>query len=135
MKFDHIVLNVHSMSEMVEFYRDVLMCTVERLDEYKAGNALFPIVRLSDENIIDLFPKEMWSEGDITTQGNNMNHYCLVMLRDQWDELQQRLSDNKVQIDEGPVRRGGAQGMGNSIYFRDPDGNSIEARYYDRDTK
>ena len=33
-------------------------------------------------------------------------------------------------VDVGPVPRWGAHGEGVSIYFRDPDGNTVEARHY-----
>lgn len=49
----------------------------------------------------------------------------------EWENLTNRLQNNQVTIEEGPVKRGGAKGIGTSIYFRDPDGNLIEARYYD----
>jgi catechol 2,3-dioxygenase-like lactoylglutathione lyase family enzyme len=35
-----------------------------------------------------------------------------------------------VRLEEGPVRRTGALGAMNSIYFRDPDGNLIEISSY-----
>ena len=31
-----------------------------------------------------------------------------------------------VEVEEGPVARGGAQGSGTSVYFRDPDGSLLE---------
>ncbi len=47
-----------------------------------------------------------------------------------WENLSERLEANNVDIEEGPVPRWGAHGTGTSIYFRDPEGNLIEARYY-----
>ncbi len=43
----------------------------------------------------------------------------------------ERIKTNNVDIEEGPVPRWGAHGTGTSIYFRDPEGNLIEARYYE----
>jgi len=59
----------------------------------------------------------------------NLNHYCLAFTHDEWMGLTQRLDENGIIIEEGPVKRGEAKGKGTSIYFRDPDGNLIEARY------
>ena len=52
------------------------------------------------------------------------------MSEQEWLDLQNRLSVNNIIIEEGPIQRGGAQGIGTSIYFRDFDDNLIEARYY-----
>lgn len=131
MGFDHIVLNVTDMDSMISFYKDVLLCLIERLERYRNGDAPFPIARISNDNIIDLFPKEMWSSNDnLGCKANNMNHYCLVMSETDWRSLNARLVEHNITIEEGPVQRGGAKGMGTSIYFRDPDTNLIEARYY-----
>ena len=45
--------------------------------------------------------------------------------------MAERLAANDIEIEEGPVPRWGARGMGTSIYFRDPEDNFIEARYYE----
>lgn len=134
MKIDHLVLNVDDMSAMIDFYRNITHFKIERFDDYMAGNALFPIARVSDDFIIDFFPKEMWQKNvtdDVSKRVSNMNHFCLAFEKNDWNDLQQRLSDNGIHVEDGPVKRGGAQGQGLSIYFRDPDGNLIEVRHYD----
>jgi extradiol dioxygenase family protein len=40
------------------------------------------------------------------------------------------LKAQSIEIEEGPAQRWGARGEGTSIYFRDPEGNQVEARYY-----
>ena len=42
-----------------------------------------------------------------------------------------RLQENNIDIEEGPVLRWGSRGTGTSVYFRDPEENLIEARYYE----
>ncbi len=120
------------MEEMVHFYADIVKCTIERYEAYKKGNAPFPIVRISDDNIIDLFPKEMWQQNEVKQipKNTNLNHFCLVVSKHEFYDFQERLDLNGVDIEEGPVERGGANGIGTSIYFRDPDNNLIEIRYY-----
>ena len=52
------------------------------------------------------------------------------MSEETWQDLLQRLEANNIQIEDGPVTRWGAHGSGTSMYFRDPEDNLIEARYY-----
>jgi catechol 2,3-dioxygenase-like lactoylglutathione lyase family enzyme len=52
------------------------------------------------------------------------------MSQEQCEDLLERLENHGVDIEEGPVQRWGAHGTGTSVYFRDPEDNLIEARYY-----
>ena len=129
---DHIVLNVEDMEKMVHFYSQVLMMAPERLEEYREEKVPFPSVRLNPDTIIDLFPKRLWQkEGQKPIGHTNMNHFCFVLNKTSWEDLLKRLERNGVAIEEGPVQRWGARGTGTSIYFRDPENNFIEARYYE----
>jgi len=129
---DHIVLNVEDIDSMLNFYSQVLMLETERLEEYRNGMVPFPSVRLNSETIIDLFPKSLWGNSSPAGSGhNNLNHFCISMTRQTWDELNERLNSKNIEIEDGPVHRWGAHGTGISIYFKDPESNTIEARYYE----
>lgn len=129
---DHIVLNVEDEERMLAFYSEVLMLPTERVAEYRAGEAPFPSVRLNPDTVIDLFPRGLWQEGGALSRGHeNLNHFCVVVNKPEWEDLLKRLQANGVPIEEGPVARWGAHGTGTSFYFKDPEENLIEARYYE----
>lgn len=129
---DHIVLNVEDEEKMIAFYSEILMLVPERLEEYRAGRVPFPSVRLNSDMIIDLFPKKMWQKSVRARECcENLNHFCIAMSKGTWENLLELLQANNVDIEEGPVLRWGAHGSGISIYFRDPEGNLIEARCYE----
>jgi catechol 2,3-dioxygenase-like lactoylglutathione lyase family enzyme len=129
---DHIVLNVEDDEKMIAFYSKVLLFVPERVEEYRAGEVPFPSVRLNPDTIIDLFPKEMWQKTARSRQVHeNLNHFCIALSKEEWKDLLKRLKEYNVDIGEGAVPRWGAHGTGTSVYFRDPEGNLIEARYYE----
>lgn len=129
---DHIVLNVEDDEKMIAFYSEVLLFAAERLDEYRAGKVPFPSVRLNSETIIDLFPRQMWQNNSTIEKGfKHLNHFCISLEKKTWQALVAQLVANHVDIEDGPVLRWGAHGTGTSIYFRDPERNLIEARYYE----
>ncbi|BCR05041.1 dioxygenase [Desulfuromonas versatilis] len=128
---DHIVLNVTDMDAMLEFYTGILEMPAERLSAFRAGEVPFPSVRLNADTIIDLFPEALWKNTAVPGPcGAHLNHFCLGMSREAWEGLRERLEKAATPIEAGPVKRWGAHGTGISLYFRDPENNLIEARYY-----
>jgi catechol 2,3-dioxygenase-like lactoylglutathione lyase family enzyme len=129
---DHIVLNVEDDERMLAFYSEVMQLETERLEAYRAGTVPFPSVRLNADTVIDLFPKKMWQKTGSAREGReHLNHFCIALEKEALDALLRRLRSAGVAIEEGPVPRWGAHGTGNSVYFRDPEHNLIEARYYE----
>lgn len=127
---DHIVLNVPDIDRSLAFYVDVLGLEPERLDQFRRGEVRFPSVRISGDTVIDLFPMQ---PGEVLGGGaglQNLNHFTMVVEPGDFEGFQQHLAEHGVKIEDGPGRRWGARGYGQSVYFRDPDGNRIEVRCY-----
>src|SRR5690349_7627878 len=123
---DHIVLNVADVDASVEFYREVLQFSIERLDEYKSGKVPFPSARINAATLIDLFPPKMWRETNSDDgRRENLNHFCLALRFDAWQALRDRLHANRIEISKDKTVNFGARGEGISMYFHDPDGNEI----------
>ena len=127
---DHIVLNVPDINRSLAFYMDVLGLEPERLDQFRRGEVPFPSVRVSADTVIDLFPMK---PGEALGGGpglQNLNHFTMVVEAADFEAFQKHLAEHGVRIEDGPGRRWGARGYGQSVYFRDPDGNRIEVRCY-----
>ena len=118
-ELDHIVLNVADVERSLAWYTGMLGLEGERVDEWRAGDAPFPSVRVSAGCIFDLFASDR--------TGENVDHLCLVVDPDDVDAI---ATDSRFDVIEGPVPRWGARGMGRSVYVRDPDGNTVELRSY-----
>lgn len=128
--FDHIVLNTLDVDRMLQFYSEVVGLSIERLEPYRRGEAPFPSVRLNDDSLIDIFPPKLWRADEAAPAETRLNHFCLAVPEDDWNALRRRLDAHGVRIHRGPGTFWGAHGDGTSVYFHDPDGNEIEARYY-----
>lgn len=130
-ELDHVVLAVRDMDAMLRFYLDVVGLAPHRVDEYRAGAALFPCARIHEGTLIDLLPEALWNTGQ-PGAGTfpNMNHFCLAVESDEWEPLLERLAAGGVEIEVGPMTLSGARGDGTSVYVRDPDGNRVELRHY-----
>ncbi|MOA20898.1 Virulence protein [compost metagenome] len=121
-RLDHLVLTVADIERTVDFYRRVLGMRHEvfgagrhalafgqqKFNLHQAGREFEPKARQPLPGAIDL---------------------CLITA---WPlaQLQAHLAAQGVVVEEGPVRRTGALGPIESVYFRDPDGNLIEVGRY-----
>ncbi|HWO43279.1 MAG TPA: VOC family protein [Candidatus Eisenbacteria bacterium] len=131
-ELDHIVLNVADVERSLAFYTGVLGLQPERIEEFKAGKAGFPSVRINAGTIIDLFPAKTGARvHDAAAKADgNLNHFCLVVSKEDFASVADYLRAHNVVIRQGPVDRWGARGRATSVYFLDPDGNEIEIRAY-----
>ena len=120
--FDHLVLNVQDVERALEFYCGPLGLAPVRVAEWRAGKVPFPSVRVTPETIIDLVHRP---RGE-----SNVDHICLVVEPLDWAEV---VESGVFDVLEGPVGRFGARGNATSIYVRDPDGNTVELRWYPQD--
>jgi glyoxylase I family protein len=99
-----------------------------RFSEFDAGEAPFPSVRVCEDSLIDLMPLEM-ANG---SAGHPINHVCLALSRAEYDALAARLQAAGVDTSARMDHNFGAQGWApQAFYFADPDGNVVEARYYE----
>ncbi len=129
---DHFVLNVVDVHTMLNFYTEVLGLPGERVEEFAEGKVPFPSVRISDDTVIDLFPKALWQKDNPDEVCRpNMNHFCMATSKETWQRLKERLVESGYPLKDGPGTRWGAHGSGCSIYFDDPEGNYFEIRYYE----
>ncbi|MFH8347856.1 VOC family protein [Streptomyces sp. NPDC018045] len=122
--FDHLVLNVADAERALDFYCGPLGLEPVRVEEWRAGRAPFPSVRVSPTTIIDLV------EGD--RGESNVDHICLVVEPLDW---QQVIDSGVFTVVDGPGRRYGARGDAQSLYVLDPDGNTVELRWYPQDAE
>ena len=120
------MLNVADIDRSLEFYAGRLGLAVERLDDFRRGEAKFPSVRLTESTIIDLFPPAMHGDAG---KGQNMNHFC-VAVDASAGEIEAELARAGVPVVERMDNNFGARGLASSIYVRDPDGNTVELRTY-----
>ncbi|WP_328537926.1 VOC family protein [Streptomyces sp. NBC_00344] len=122
--FDHLVLNVADVERSLAFYCGPLGLEPVRVDDWRSGKAPFPSVRVSPATIIDIV---RGARGSGTPRGANVDHLCLVVEPLDW---QQVIDSGELTVVDGPGRRFGAQGTAQSVYVQDPDGNTIELRWY-----
>lgn len=136
-RIDHIVVWVKDANASAGFYQNVVGLAGVRTEEFRAGKVPFPSVRVCDDAIIDLTPVAAApaTEGLTKTPGSAghpVNHVCLAMSRDEFNALAGRLAEHGVDTSARLTQTFGARGIGpEAFYFRDPDGNVIEARYYE----
>jgi glyoxylase I family protein len=124
---DHIVLRTTKLKEMLGFYTKVLNCTIERetpvetgLTQLRAGSALIDLVVVNSR-------LGAMGGGAPTQSERNIDHFCLQIKSVPEKDIITYLKESGIEVGEFESRFG-AQGEGNSIYIKDPEGNDVELR-------
>ncbi|WP_334179044.1 VOC family protein [Pseudoxanthomonas sp.] len=126
-RIDHVVLRARDLARSVDFYREVLGCRMERerrhlgLVHLRAGASMIDLVGIDGT---------LGARGGAPagSEGRNVDHLCLRV--EPFDEpaLVAHLAGFGIAT-QGPAEVNfGAEGDGPSLYFRDPDGNTIELK-------
>lgn len=123
---DHIVIRVRDMARMTAFYRDVLGCPVEKVQEklglwqLRAGRTLIDFVDVDGE---------LGRTGGAAPgrEARNMDHFCLRVDPFDGGVIGAWLRHHGVAPGEVKSRYG-ADGDGPSIYLEDPEGNVVELK-------
>lgn len=123
---DHVVLETTDPVASVRFYGRVLAFPPVRLEEFVAGKVLFPSVRVNPSTVIDMFPPKMWAG----PEPRNPNHFCIALDAAGVRAVRRRLARQGIPITREDGHNFGARGFARSIYFNDPDGTSVEVRFY-----
>jgi 8-oxo-dGTP pyrophosphatase MutT (NUDIX family)/catechol 2,3-dioxygenase-like lactoylglutathione lyase family enzyme len=116
---DHVVINTADVEASLGWWCGVLGLAPVRVDEWRAGRAPFPSVRINDGTIIDLLA--------VQPSGSNMDHLCVVVNGADLDRL---ATSGIFEVLEGPGPRYGARGEGVALYVRAPEGTTVELRTY-----
>jgi catechol 2,3-dioxygenase-like lactoylglutathione lyase family enzyme len=123
---DHVVLRVRDVERSLRFYRDVLHCREERrlealgLYQLRAGRSLIDLVDAAG-------PLGRMGGAPPGGEARNVDHLALQLAA--FDEAAIRHHLEACGVEPGEVgQRYGAEGMGPSMYIRDPDDNVIELK-------
>ncbi|WP_027184236.1 VOC family protein [Desulfovibrio inopinatus] len=116
---DHLVLTVADINRTAQFYNTLLGLEVRKTSSGRVslhfGNQKINL----HQHRAEFEPKAQYplpGSADL----------CFL-IDETIDDLTSRLAKEYIDIIEGPVQRNGANGPMLSIYFRDPDGNLLEA--------
>jgi glyoxylase I family protein len=127
LRLDHVVLRVADSQRSIAFYAQALGCTVvKRRDDLglvhlRAGASMIDLVALDG-------PLGRKGGAGAGAEGRNVDHVCLRV--EPFDEaaLVRHLTASGAPPLAPATTNFGAEGSGPSLYFRDPDGNTIELK-------
>jgi catechol 2,3-dioxygenase-like lactoylglutathione lyase family enzyme len=121
-RLDHVVIAVTDFERSNAFYREVLGAEIVETD----GRVAY---RLNGQQLNVHGPgtrPAMVARLPVTPGNSDL---CF-----EWDGTIdgaiEHLRARGIEIEAGPMKRGGAKGAGTSVYFRDPDGSLLELISY-----
>ncbi|HEX5263067.1 MAG TPA: VOC family protein [Phenylobacterium sp.] len=124
--FDHIVLRVRDKAAMLAFYQGVLGLALDRdrpelgLTHIRAGRQMIDLVTLDG-------PLGKMGGAGPGPEARNLDHFALQVRPFDEAAIRAHLATHGVAVvEEG--QRYGADGVGFSLYVRDPEGNTVELK-------
>ena len=122
---DHVAITCLDIEATLSFYKRVLGATTLYEDEWRAGKIPVVLLQVGESRMsIHDAASPAKPHAKLPTPGSE--DVCF-----RFDgpiaDAQAQLAAEGVEVIEGPVPRPGADGtLGQSVYFRDPDGNLLE---------
>ncbi len=122
---DHVVFLVDDMDKALAFYHGVLGCQsgysypALGMEQVWAGAALIVLWDTTHPGAKSAIPP--------VSGGRNVDHVCIATSPFDHDALRAHMKAHGVDI-ELEAFHGGARGMGDSFYIRDPFGNKLEIK-------
>ncbi|KAL3803544.1 hypothetical protein HJC23_014092 [Cyclotella cryptica] len=153
-RIDHVVIRCANFAPMFDFYHRILGCTVDEptqdhlnrfggaLTHLRAGNCYIDLLaydpdHLSNDgrNAITRFhaggqgiASGVMEDVQFSSDTSTMDHLCLRVEPFDEQRMLEYLEKENVSIAASGGDRLGADGVGKSIYVRDPEGNVIELK-------
>ncbi|MFB6170330.1 MAG: VOC family protein [Haloarculaceae archaeon] len=121
---DHVNLKIPAdgVDDALAFYRDGLGFEADRLDAYESGEKPFFAIRLTDENVLHLWPDDSFDP----PTGTNFDHVAV--------RLDESIADVKATLDAAGIDVDrefeplGATGTAPAVYVEDPFGYRLELK-------
>ena len=123
-RLDHCVIAVSDWERSNSFYRDVVGAELVGLD----GNRF--AYRFGGQQLNVHGPGTVPAPVAAEPVRPGNSDLCFAWAGTIEDALE-HLRKHGVELVDGPLPRPGAQGLGTSVYFRDPDGSLLELIVYD----
>lgn len=124
----HIALPVHDIKICREFYETNFLCTPGRESDHWVDLNFYghQFVLHLDENI-----KSKTIQNEMDDHAIPVPHCGVILKWDQWQELAQRLQNNKVEFIVKPYMRfEGLPGEQGTLFIKDPAGNALEFKTF-----
>ena len=125
-RLDHLVLRVRDPERMIAFYRDVLHCPLEKVQDrlglwqLRAGDSLIDLVSVEG-------PLGRMGGAAPGAEGRTLDPLCLRIEPFDLSALRAWLGGHGVEVGDVGLRYG-AEGEGPSLYLQDPEGNTVELK-------
>lgn len=154
-RIDHIVIRCHNFPAMYDFYTHILGCTIDEptndhvnrfggaLTHLRAGSCYIDLLAYDTNHLTEegkQFAARSFAGGAgigenrsvddlcFSADTSTLDHLCIRIEPFDEQSIKQYLKEQSVTIVSAGEARLGADGVGPSVYIRDPEGNVIELK-------